>query len=258
MGFQKKVYVTQAIGKAGTLARNLPAVHKPYVVEGDGLYAGAFAFAGTTADQVKGTATAGTAPKGVALFARYQFNDDLDNNLLINEGEEVAVYENGFIFAKTGTASVGQKVLVDATTGAIGAGNSATNASAGTLTVAGVTYSGFTSISSGSIDFIVDGETVALTGLDFHSAASLSDVAGVFDTALTSVADCAVANTNNLVFTSKTTGATSNVSIASTSGSVLTALGSAGTSVDGKNAMADSGWVIDVASDVNGVAVIRK
>ena len=140
MGFQKQVYVTQAIGKAGTLARNLPAVHKPYVVEGDGLYAGAFAFAGTTAEQVKGTGAADASPLGVALFARYQFNDDLGNNLLINEGEEVAVYENGFIFAKTGTATVGQKVLVDALTGAIGAGNSATNASAGTLTVAGVAY----------------------------------------------------------------------------------------------------------------------
>lgn len=126
MGFQKQVYITQAQGRAGTLARNTPAKHLPFVVEGNALYAGAFAFAGTTADQVKGVgAAADELPLGIAIFARYQANTSLTNTLLINEGEEVAVYENGHIFVETGSASKGDKVLVNPLTAEISVGASA-------------------------------------------------------------------------------------------------------------------------------------
>lgn len=125
MGFQQNVYITQAQGRAGTLARNTPAKHLPYVVEGNALYAGAFAFAGTAEGQVKGIGASQEAPLGIAIFARYQPNASLSNSLLINEGEEVAVYTEGHIFVNTGSASAGDKVLVEATTGAISAAASA-------------------------------------------------------------------------------------------------------------------------------------
>lgn len=249
--FQQQVYIEQPIGKPGKLARNLPAVHKPFIVEGNELFAGKFAFAGTTAEKVKGTAGAGVAPVGVAVFARYQFNSNLTNSLLINKGEEVAVYENGFIFATTGVATAGQKVLVDPLTGDIGAGDNATNATAGTLTFGDVDT--MTSLNAATATFEIDGVEEALTGLDFSSASTLALVAAVFDAALTG-ADCAVDGTD-LIFTSKTTGNSSSVKLVG--GTVMTALGT-GVAVDGANAMIDTGWVIDVASDVNGVAVIRK
>lgn len=249
--FQQQVYIEQPIGKPGKLARNLPAIHKPFIVEGNDLFAGKFAFAGTTAEQVKGTASAGVSPVGVAIFARYQFNSTLKNDLLINEGEEVAVYENGFIFAQTGTATAGQKVLVDPLTGDIGAGDNATVASAGTLTFGEVGT--MTSLNAATATFEIDGVEENLTGLDFSSASTLTLIAAVFDTALTG-ADCAADGTD-LVFTSKTTGKGSSVKLVD--GTVKTALGT-GVAVDGANAMIDTGWVIDVASDVNGVAVIRK
>lgn len=83
--------------------------------------AGGFAFAGTDG-KVKGTAVAGTAPVGFVIFDRYQANLTGDNSMTINEGEEVAVYEDGFMFAQTGDAAVGDKVLVDPTTGKISTG----------------------------------------------------------------------------------------------------------------------------------------
>ena len=74
MGFQKKAYVSQAIGKPGQKSRALPDHHLPKIVEGHDLKEGAFAFAGTSPDQVKGTALAGTSPIGFAALQRYQAN----------------------------------------------------------------------------------------------------------------------------------------------------------------------------------------
>lgn len=121
MGFQKKAYVSQAIGKPGQKSRDLPVHHLPKIVEGNSLKEGAFAFAGTSPDQVKGTALAGTAPIGFAAIQRYQANLTGGNTMTINEGEEVAVYLDGYFFAQTGTAAKGDKVLVNPLTGAISA-----------------------------------------------------------------------------------------------------------------------------------------
>lgn len=255
MAFQQNVYVSQAAGKPGQKARNLPCNYEPFIVEGHDLKDGAFAFAGTTSAQIKGTASAGTAPLGLASFERYQANLTGDNTMTINEGEECAVNYDGYFFAKTGEAAKGDKVLVDPLTGAISAGANATSATAGTLTFADVDYTDFTSISAGTATFKVDGVEHALTGLDFHSAASLADIASVFDTAMSGFADCA-ASSGDLVFTSATTGASSSVALTST-GSVETALGT-GAAVNGKNAAIDSGWVVDTASDVNGISIIKK
>lgn len=121
MGFQKKAYVSQAIGKPGQKSRALPDHHLPKIVEGHDLKEGAFAFAGTSPEQVKGTALAGTSPIGFAALQRYQANLTGGNTMTINEGEEVAVYLDGYFFAQTGTAAKGDKVLVDPLTGAISA-----------------------------------------------------------------------------------------------------------------------------------------
>lgn len=255
MGFQKQAYVSQAVGKPGQKSRNLPDHHLPKIAEGAFLKEGAFAFAGTRTEQVKGTAAAGTVPIGFAAMQRYQANLTGGNTMTINEGEEIAIYPDGYFFAQTGTAAKGDKVLVDPLTGALSASANATSATAGTLTFEDVIYSNFTPISAGTATFVVDGTEHALTGLNFSSVSSLADVASVFNTALSGVTDCADAS-GKLVFTSTTTGASSSVALIST-GAVETALGT-GTAVSGKNAAIDSGWVVETASDINGIAEIHK
>ena len=255
MGFQKKAYVFQGIGKPGQKSRDLPDHHLPKIVEGADLKEGAFAFAGTSPEQVKGTAAAGTSPIGFAAMQRYQANLTGGNTMTINEGEEISVYTDGYFFAQTGTAEEGDKVLVDPLTGTISAGAEVTSATAGTLTFDNVDYNDFTSISAGTATFVVDGTEKELTALDFQSASSLANVASVFNTALSGSASCA-ASGDSLVFTSLTTGSSSSVALTGT-GVVETALGT-GTAVAGKNAAIDSGWVVETASDVNGIAEIHK
>ena len=259
--FQNQVYQKQPIGRAGTLSRDLPAVHTPHIVEGHDLKAGGFAFAGTDG-KVKGTAVAGTAPVGFVIFDRYQANLTGDNSMTINEGEEVAVYEAGFMFAQTGDAAVGDKVLVDPTTGKISTGSAAGSATAGSLNFVTVADAEtWKAENAGTLTLNVDGADKQYTGLDFSSAESLTAVAAVIAAKTTSDAGCAVnSEGTGLVFTSKTTGASSAVKYVGGSISELLGVGTSGNVVEvaGGNATVDTGFVVYTASDVNGVAEIKK
>lgn len=259
--FQNQVYQKQPIGRAGLISRDVPAVHTPHIVEGNDLKAGGFAFAGTDG-KVKGTAVAGTAPVGFVTFERYQANLTGENSMTINEGAEVPVYENGFFFAQTGEAAVGDKVLVDPTTAKISAGSAAGNATAGSLNFIAVAEADtWKTENAGTLTLNVDGADKEYTGMDFSAAENLTAVAAVIAAKTTADADCAVNEEGTgLIFTSKTTGADSSVKFVSGSISELLGAGTSGNVVEtaGGNATVDTGFVVYTASDVNGVAEIKK
>lgn len=97
--------------------------------------------------------------------------------------------------------------------------------------------------------------------MDFSSAANLAAVAAVIDTKITADADCAVnTETTGLIFTSKTTGANSSVKYVSGSIEELLGAKTANNVVEtaGANATVDTGFIVYTASDVNGVAEIKK
>lgn len=84
----------------------------------------------------------------------------------------------------------------------------------------GCNYEDLASISNGEFAITVDGTANNVTGLDFSSVTSISDVADVISAAVSDFANCSLHN-GNLVVKSNTTGADSTISFASavTSGS---------------------------------------
>ncbi len=112
-------------------------------------------------------------------------------------------------------------------------------ATAGTLTTADISENveGFASVSNGTLSVTVDGTEHELSSLDFSSVTGLDDIASVLNAALSTYCTVSASETG-IVFTSKTTGATSSVALAD---------GTGGTNIngssylDGGNAIAVSG-----------------
>lgn len=131
MALQSQVYIEQALGKAGTISRLNPIVKEPMIAEGSAVVAGGFVFAGTNPElQVVGASastSSATAVEGLAVFGRYQLNrNGFASSMAINEGEEVAVVKKGYCYVTvTDSATRGEKVFVNKTTGAISTGSSA-------------------------------------------------------------------------------------------------------------------------------------
>lgn len=92
-------------------------------------------------------------------------------------------------------------------------------ATAGTLTTEDLSanIAGFASVTDGVINLTVDGSAKQVTGLDFSEAATLEEIAAVIQAEYEDVT-IAVTDNNTLLFTSNTTGAASNVTIAAMSG----------------------------------------
>ena len=92
-------------------------------------------------------------------------------------------------------------------------------ATAGTLTTEDLSanVAGFASVTDGVINLTVDGSAKQVTGLDFSEAATLEEIAAVIQAEYEDVTIAATDN-NTLLFTSNTTGAASNVTIAAMSG----------------------------------------
>ena len=83
------------------------------------------------------------------------------------------------------------------------------------LTSAEQALANFTAITNGGVDFTIDGTAVPLTALNFSAAASLTAVASIITTALSTHGACAWnPNAGNFSVTSATTGSTSSVSFA--------------------------------------------
>ena len=250
-GLQTQAYVVQALGRAGMWSRENPLrQYTPCFAEadtnGDNVEAGGFVFAGSASNQAVKTASAGTAPIGLAIYEKMQIATNGGTSMAINEGEAFVKALRGCAFVKgaVNTATEGQNVLVDPLTGDImSSASTSASATAGTLAFASAsgTYTDYTSITAGTLSVNVDGTLVALTGLDFHSATDMAGVATVIDTALSTYADCAYGASTGIVITSKTTGASSSVEFVSDSTDLATALGT-GVSTDGTNAYVDTGW----------------
>lgn len=185
--------------------------------------------------------------------------------LAIPQGQPCPVASRGRFFAKSTTAAVdGQKVLANVNNGKITTGADAVSASAGTLNFKAVSaYSGWTSTTSGSLKLNIDGNEVALTGLNFGSVTSLADIAAVLDTALTNLADCAVnTETTGLIFTSKTTGANSSVAYVASASDIGTLLGASTASnvvaTQGVDAQVDTKWVVKSNASVGNLFIIER
>lgn len=84
--------------------------------------------------------------------------------------------------------------------------------------MATTTMETWTAITDGSMSLAIDGDAVALTSLDFHSATNMNGVASVINTALGSDGDCTWDGTK-FIITSGTAGADSSVGYATSGAS---------------------------------------
>ena len=186
----------------------------------------------------------------ITYTARY--NDTGVKGLGLNQGSPVKAVYKGYcgIIIDQATVNYGDKVFVDEL-GTIKASASSISATAGRLIFANAngTYTNYTSITSGDLSLKVDGTAKNLTGLDFSSATSMSDVAGVITTALSGSATASYSADTGLVITSATTGSTSTVEFVSST--ALSTLLGTGVSVAGLNNMVDTGWKVQTPN-ING------
>ncbi len=86
-------------------------------------------------------------------------------------------------------------------------------ASAGYLNGTAVTIPGLSSITNGAFDISVDGSNIQVSGLDFSSVENITQLAELLATKISTATVTAV--NGAIVITSKTTGASSSVSVAS-------------------------------------------
>lgn len=131
MALQKTVKIDPAIGVPGAQAAFLGEVTTVQNGISDGTAsAGQFVWAGTAAvnatgtavgNIVKGTGSSGVAPLGLAVrLLTGALPEGVDAELKYERGETVTVAIRGdFYVAATGTATVGQSVNVNPTTGAM-------------------------------------------------------------------------------------------------------------------------------------------
>ena len=131
MALQKTVNVEMALGVPGSQAAFLGEVTTVQNGISDGTAsAGQFVWAGTAAvnatgtavgNVVKGTGSSGVAPLGLAVrLITGVLPDGVDGELKYERGENVTVAIRGdFYVVATGTATVGQSVNVNPTTGAM-------------------------------------------------------------------------------------------------------------------------------------------
>lgn len=123
---QNQVYINQALGQPGTIARLNPCDKIPVVAEGSAVVAGGFVFEGTDPEtQVIGCSSA-TASKtaadvaGVAVLEGFQLALGNVTGMAINEGHELAKVRKGYVYVVSNTASThGQNVIVNPSTGVI-------------------------------------------------------------------------------------------------------------------------------------------
>lgn len=123
---QNQVYINQALGQPGTIARLNPCDKIPVVAEGSAVVAGRFVFEGTDPEtQVIGCSSA-TASKtaadvaGVAVLEGFQLALGNVTGMGINEGHELAKVRKGYVYVVSNTASThGQNVIVNPSTGVI-------------------------------------------------------------------------------------------------------------------------------------------
>ena len=265
MALQRQAYLVPALGKQGYESRQDPICQgSPYIAEGEDIVAGGFVFQGTNENQAKGIATANTEPLGVAVYQQYQIG--FAPATKINNGEVIKVDYRGCVFCKPliNVAKVGQKVLIDPTTGALQASDNDTSvATAGQLEFKVVKDAAeWKSTTAGKLSLIIDGTQQDLTNLDFSSVTDLASIATVLNTALTSKNGSCSATSTGLVIKSKTTGSESTVRFKPVDGDIsdllqVKLLGNI-QATDGANAFIDTKWTIKTGNDAGQVVEITR
>lgn len=151
---QNQVYINQALGQPGTIARLNPCDKIPVVAEGSAVVAGGFVFEGTDPEtQVIGCSSATSSKTaadvaGVAVLEGFQLALSNVTGMAINEGHELAKVRKGYVYVVSNTASThGQNVIVNPSTGVI-----ETQTITYTQSVAGSTVTTTNDIKSGFID----------------------------------------------------------------------------------------------------------
>lgn len=263
MTLQKQAYLSQGLGKVGTVSRQNPTPQSlPAFVEGKDLQVGRFVFKGTNGNQVKATGNTGDTPEGVAIFEGMQLNFEGQDSLTLIETTVIQKLLKGFCFMQCdgGDTTNGNYVLVDPTTGDVfcDASNSK-SAGAGKEVFANVntTVSNWTSITAGALTVNIDGTDTSLTSLDFSSATSMANVASVISTALGSGASASYDADTGLTITSASTGSTSVIEVVTGDDALLALLGT-GALTKGNNALNDSGWKVNQASIDNKIIEAYK
>lgn len=117
----------------------------------------------------------------------------------------------------------------------------------------GLTLGDLTSITTGAMKITIDGTSRTLSSLNFSSATSVSDVAGVINTALSTNGTCTVYD-GNIIIKSATTGAESSISYASSpdSGTDVSAL--LGLTEDKGASLADGYVAGSIAEEMQAIA----
>lgn len=130
-----------------------------------------------------------------------------------------------------------------------------TPATAGTLTTTDISGNLATiiAVTDGDLNLTVDGVSEEISGIDFTGATTLGDVAEVINAKLTTATVTAV--NDALVFTSLTTGTTSTVAVAASTGAGTDLYGSG--YLDGANAIAAAGADAVTGSETLAVAIAR-
>lgn len=278
MGLQQSVYQVNGLAEVGgfvdtaatAIINEAPACRVNGNANVGGFVWGAATPSGTQVNLLEKYVTASSESAVAPIGYVYRVQDGAlpcneGATLAIADGQACPVAIRGRFFAKSKTsASVGNKVLANIEDGSVYTGAAAANATSGTLEFVTVSaYSSWTSTTAGKLKLVIDGQTVALTGLNFGSVTSISDVAGVLDTALSSYADVA-ANTagTGLVITSKSTGNSSSVSYVAESGDIGTLLGASTASnvveTQGVAALVDTGWTVKSAASVGQLFIIER
>lgn len=264
MSLQNKVNITMPPAQPGALASTEPSALRnlvPGARNVGGAKCGNFVFAATAPEgqgaglQEQFVSAAGSSVAGFCYRVQDAVLPSTEGATLeYQPGQPVPVAISGDFYAPVyNGGSIGQKALADEETGNIYAGTSATSAANGTLSFANPA-SDFSDVTSGALNLSIDGGSVALSGLNFESASTASEVAAVINTALTSNGSCSVSD-GAIVIASPTTGKDSNVQYV---GGDLGSLLGSGVSVPGRGALVETGFELVTAANPGELAIISK
>lgn len=215
-------------------------------------------------------ATAVTATRGLLPL-------QLGTILILTDDEPVAPISGDYVLSRTATA-IGQSFGTESTTYKMANAIFAQNpnilnadgyvvvapylantvlepATSGTLTTADISanLTSIIAVTNGDLNLTIDGVSTELTGLNFTEATTLADVASIIAEELSTASVEAI--NDALVFTSLTTGTTSTVTIAASTGAGTDLYGSS--YLDGVNATAETGAAAVTGPETTANAIAR-
>ena len=130
-----------------------------------------------------------------------------------------------------------------------------TPATSGKLTTANISanLASIIAVDDGDLNLTIDGTSTEISGLDFTGVTTLDGVADVINNKLSTATVAAI--NNALVFTSLTTGTTSTVAVAASTGAGTDLYGAS--YLDGTNAVAQAGAAAVTGAETTDIAIAR-